>query len=91
MKTITTIVLTVVAVLFGMQNFDHVPVYLFWGKPLAIRLIFVIATSGVAGYMIRYLISIRREDELKKRYKALMARQNRKKGYRPDDEDEDEF
>ena len=82
-KTITTIILTALGVLFGMQNFDHVPVYLFWGKALSIRLIFVIAIAGVAGYLIRHFIGITREDALKRRLQAVrmnaVTRHRRKK------------
>ena len=70
-KTITTIVLTVIAVLFGLQNFDHVPLYLFWGKAVQIRLIFLIAISGVAGYLIRHFVGIAREEALKKKLRAV--------------------
>ena len=70
-KTITTIILTALAVLFGMQNFDHVPVYLFWGKAVNIRLIFVIAIAGVAGYLIRHFVGISREDALRRRLQGV--------------------
>jgi uncharacterized integral membrane protein len=70
-KTITTIILTVIAVLFGMQNFDHVPVYIFWGKAVNIRLIFVIAIAGVGGYLVRLFIGLAREDALKRRLQAM--------------------
>ena len=63
--------LTAVAVLFGMQNFDHVPVYIFWGKAINIRLIFVIAIAGVGGYLIRNFIGIAREEALKRRLQAV--------------------
>ncbi len=70
-KTIVTIILTAIGVLFGMQNFDHVPVYLFWGKAVNIRLIFVIAIAGVGGYLIRHFTSIAREDALKRQVQAV--------------------
>ena len=66
LKTFTTIVLTAVVVLFGIQNFDHVPVYIFWGKMVSIRLIFVIAIAGTVGYVIRHFVGIRREERLKR-------------------------
>ena len=69
-KTMTTIILTIIGVLFGMQNFDHVPVYIFWGKAINIRLIFVIAISGVGGYLIRHFIGMAREDTLRRRFQA---------------------
>ena len=70
-KTIVTIILTAIGVLFGMQNFDHVPVYLFWGKAVNIRLIFVIAIAGVGGYLIRHFTGIAREDALKRRLQGV--------------------
>ncbi len=70
-KTIVTVILTVIGVLFGMQNFDHVPVYLFWGKAVNIRLIFVIAIAGVGGYLIRHFVGIAKEDALKRRLQSV--------------------
>ncbi|BAH77594.1 LapA family protein [Solidesulfovibrio magneticus] len=67
LRTIVTVVLTVVAVLFTINNFDHVPVHLVFGKELQIRLIFVIAIAGVAGFLIRHFIGVAREEELKRR------------------------
>ncbi|MEE8399097.1 MAG: hypothetical protein V3S89_08825 [Desulfobacterales bacterium] len=78
-KTITTIILTAIGLLFGMQNFDHVPVYLFMGKAINIRLIFVIALSGVAGYLIRHFIGITREETLRRRYQAYTMRMAHKR------------
>lgn len=79
MRTITTIVLTVIAVLFSIQNFDRVPIHLLWGKPVELQVIFIIAISGIAGYLIRYFIGVQREEELKKRYRALAERKNKRK------------
>ncbi|MBF0451854.1 MAG: DUF1049 domain-containing protein [Candidatus Magnetomorum sp.] len=73
-KTINTIILTVLTVLFSMQNFEHVPVYFLWGKAISIRLIFVIAISGVFGYLIRHFIGIGREERLKRRLYHLTRR-----------------
>ncbi len=54
-RTLTTVALTVLAVLFAIQNFEHVPLYFFWGKPVQIRLIFVITDV-----ILRFEISPRR-------------------------------
>ena len=93
-KTITTIILTAVAILFGMQNFDHVPVYIFWGKAVNIRLIFVIAIAGVGGYLIRNIIGIAREEALKRRLQAVrmngVNNKSRKKK-KADDYEEERF
>ncbi|MEI6126268.1 MAG: lipopolysaccharide assembly protein LapA domain-containing protein [Pseudomonadota bacterium] len=83
-KTIITIVVTIIGVLFAIQNFDHVPVFFLFGKAVKIRLIFVIATAGVLGYLIRHFIGIGREEQLKHRiYKlkrALRRNNGRKNG-----------
>jgi len=75
-KTVTTIILTVLAVLFAMQNFDHVPIYFFWGKPVNIRMIFVIAISGVSGYVIRHLVGVGREEMMKRQIIAMRRNKN---------------
>ncbi len=71
-RTLTTVALTVLAVLFSIQNFDNVPLYFFWGKPIQIRLIFIIAVAAVIGYVIRHYIGIVREEALKRRLKAAL-------------------
>lgn len=92
-KTIVTITLTAIGVLFGMQNFNHVPVYLFLGKAINIRLVFVIAIAGVGGYLIRYFTGISREDALKRRLQAAMMNtvNRRSKKKRAKDYDEEEL
>jgi len=79
MRTAITIIITILVVLFALQNFEHVPLYIFGGKPVYIRLIFVIATSGCAGYVLRYLTSINREERLKKHLRQMMV-QNKRRG-----------
>ena len=78
LRTIVTVVLTVVAVLFTINNFDHVQVHLVFCKELQIRLIFVIAIAGVAGFLIRHFIGVSREEELKRR----LLRERKKQGSR---------
>lgn len=92
-KTIVTVILTVIGVLFGMQNFDHVPVYLFWGKAVNIRLIFVIAIAGVGGYLIRHFTSIAKEDALKRRLQSVKMNtvNKRRRNKSPSDFDEEEL
>ena len=91
-RTMTTIILTVIGVLFGMQNFDHVPVYIFWGKAVNIRLIFVIAIAGVGGYLIRHFIGIAREDALRRKVRTVnmngFNKGRRRKAFVDDFEDE---
>jgi len=76
MKTIVTIVLTVIAVLFSIQNFDRVPIHLLWGNPIEMQLIFIIAIAGICGYLLRYFIGIRKEEELKRRFRAFAEKKS---------------
>jgi uncharacterized integral membrane protein len=72
-----------------MQNFAHVPIYYFGGKPIHIRLIFVIAISMGFGYFIRYITGITKEEELKRKCRELMAKNNKtKRGISQEDEEE---
>jgi uncharacterized integral membrane protein len=73
-KIIATIISTAVAVLFAVQNFEHVPVYIFWGKAVNIRLIFVIAIAVACGYLLRLFIGIGREERMKRQVQTLLRR-----------------
>jgi len=74
LKFTLTVMLTTVVVLFAVQNFEHVPVYIFWGKALNIRLVFVVAIAGVGGYLVRLFIGIGREERLKRQVQTLLKR-----------------
>ncbi len=74
LKFTLTVILTTVVVLFAVQNFEHVPVYIFWGKALNIRLVFVVAIAGVGGYLVRLFIGISREERLKRQVQTLLKR-----------------
>lgn len=89
-KTLTTIILTAMAVLFGIQNFDHVPVYIFWGKALNIRLIFVVAIAGTGGYLIRHFVGLKREERLKRQFRMLSRNNFKGKSRERTDEFDDE-
>jgi uncharacterized integral membrane protein len=93
LKTFTTIIVTALVVLFGVQNFDHVPVYIFWGKMLRIRLIFIIAIAVTIGYLIRHFVGIRREERLKRQFQMLRRNNFKTKPNKKTDEefDEEEF
>ncbi|HUV49767.1 MAG TPA: hypothetical protein VMW78_01930 [Anaerolineae bacterium] len=91
MKTITTIILTVIAVLFSIQNFDHVPVYIFWGNAVSIRLVFVVAIAGVTGYLIRHFTGIGREERLKKQIQTIRRKSHYAAGKKTEEFDEEEF
>ncbi|MBF0241705.1 MAG: hypothetical protein HQK64_04415 [Desulfamplus sp.] len=73
-KTIMTIIVTVLVVLFSIENFDHVPVSFVAGKPVSIRLVFVIAISGLIGYLIRHFSAIATEERLKRQLQDILRR-----------------
>ncbi|MBF0574131.1 MAG: hypothetical protein HQK69_10315 [Desulfamplus sp.] len=82
-KTIMTIIVTILVVLFSIENFEHVPVSFIAGKPVNMRLIFVITVSGVIGYLIRHFSAIATEDRLKRQLQHLLKKKNSvKKGPR---------
>ncbi|MBF0228359.1 MAG: hypothetical protein HQK63_02005 [Desulfamplus sp.] len=75
-KTIMTIIVTILVVLFSIENFEHVPVSFIAGKPVNMRLIFVITISGIIGYLIRHFSAIATEDRLKRQLQHLLKRRN---------------
>ncbi|MBF0226384.1 MAG: hypothetical protein HQK76_13095 [Desulfobacterales bacterium] len=76
-KTIVTIILTIVVMLFAIQNFDHVPLYIFTGKAINVRLIFIIAIAWIGGYLNRLFIGIAKEERLKRDLQLLKKRQSK--------------
>ena len=95
MKIIITIILTTLVILFGAQNFDHTAIFLFTGKPIHIRVIFLIAIAGAIGYLLRYLTSVHREEQLKKSYRNLLIKYNNLTRHQPQNQqnnyDDDEY
>lgn len=75
-KTIVTITLTVLVVLFSIENFDKVPVSFIAGKPVNMQLIFVIAISGIIGCLIRHFYAIATEERLKRQIQQLIRMKN---------------
>jgi uncharacterized integral membrane protein len=59
------------AAVFGAQNWDDVPIYLFFGPPTHLRLIFVIAIAAGAGYVFATLRTGKHELRLKKENRRL--------------------
>jgi len=76
-KTILTVVITVIMVLFALNNSDHVTVHILVGKAVQIRLIFVLLLAGVVGFLLRHFVGVAREEELKRR--LLLERKKRAK------------
>ena len=79
MRLLITLLQTVIVIMFAIQNFDHVPVYFIYGKPVQIRLIFIIASAFILGYFLHFLLGLNREEAIKKKYR-LMMRQQKNRG-----------
>lgn len=75
-KIFVTIILTIIVILFSLQNSDHVPISIFWGKTISIRLIFVIAISITFGYLVRHFVALEAEAKLRKQIRYLLGRTN---------------
>ena len=73
MQMLLTIAVTVVLVLFGVQNSDHVTVSLIVGQPTQIRLIFLLLIAGTAGFLFSYIRGLSREVQLKKEIRRLIS------------------
>ena len=76
-KIFGTIILCVAAIVFIIQNSDHVTVTLLVGSPVQIRLIFLLTIFFICGFVLAYLFGLRKETYLKKRIKEL------KNGHKP--------
>ena len=73
LRLIIYLLLLVFSVVFAIQNSDHVPIFLIYGKPLKMRMVFVIAVSGIIGYLLSAFASLRREDQIKKQLRYLKS------------------
>jgi uncharacterized integral membrane protein len=63
--------LAAAATVFGVQNWDNVPLYLFFGPPTHLRLVFVVAIAAGAGYLYATLRTGKNELRLKKENRKL--------------------
>jgi len=81
LKTVLTVVITVVLLLLALNNSDHVTIHLLIGQAFQMRLIFVMLLCGVVGFLIRHFIGVMREEELKRR--LLLERKKKARRTRP--------
>jgi uncharacterized integral membrane protein len=68
-----TVVATVLLVLFGIQNSDHVAVNLLLGPPTQVRLIFLLLIAAGSGFLASYIRGLSQEIRLKKQIRQLIA------------------
>ena len=76
-RLVTYLSFIVVSVIFAIQNADHVPVFLIYGKPVQIRMVFVMAICGTAGYLIATFSFLRREENMKRQLKFFRTQLKR--------------
>ena len=88
LKTILTVVITVILVLLALNNSDHVTVHLLIGQAFQMRLIFIMLLCGAIGFIIRHFIGVMREEELKRR--LLLERKKKAKRTRPQGTDDNQ-
>ena len=62
---------TLLLVLFGLQNSDHVPVSLIVGTPSKIRLIFLLFIAATVGFLASYIRGLVREMKLRKVIRSM--------------------
>lgn len=86
LKTILTVVITVILLLLALNNSDHVTVHLLIGQAFQMRLIFVMLLCGAIGFIIRHFIGVMREEELKRR--LLMERKKKARRAQPPQTDD---
>ena len=72
-KILITAAVTVVLVVFGTQNSDHVPVSFIVGAPTKVRLIFLLALAASCGFLISYVRGLAKEIQMKKELRRLNA------------------
>jgi uncharacterized integral membrane protein len=70
-RILMAIFFTAGMVVFGAQNWDHVPISLLFGAPTRIRLVFLLAIAVGAGYVTAVLRSAGREVRLRRELREL--------------------
>lgn len=73
-RIILSMLSAVVAVVFGMQNWENVPVNLLVGPPTRIRLVFLLLMAGGVGYLWAFVRGVRREVSLRRWNRDLRKR-----------------
>jgi len=74
LRILTSMLAAVVAVIFGYQNWENVPVNLIFGPPTRIRLVFLFLIAGGFGYLMAFIRGARRELRVRAQNRSLRRR-----------------
>ncbi|MBF0205527.1 MAG: DUF1049 domain-containing protein [Oligoflexia bacterium] len=70
-RPILVIVLSILGTIFIIQNSDHVPVQLFWGNPISVRLVFLLILFYIIGYSWATFNLLNKQRRLRRQIKHL--------------------
>jgi uncharacterized integral membrane protein len=70
-RLIATTGLTLVMVLFALENSQHVPISLIIGAPAQVRLVFLLLIAAGCGFLFAYMRGVVREIKMKKEIRRL--------------------
>ncbi|MBF0442674.1 MAG: LapA family protein [Oligoflexales bacterium] len=76
LKLFVTILLCVAAVVFIIQNSAPVEVIFLFGSPVKIPLVFLLLIFFMVGYVLAYLLDLKKEVRLKRTIRKLKNRLN---------------
>ncbi len=72
-KMVTIFILSILGIIFVIQNSDHINIQLLVGHPIQIRLIFVLLTFFLMGFFVAYIRGLKKENDMQRKLKLLQS------------------